>query len=40
MDKLSFGYVIFRVLASVLAGRLRTTTSELLGLQGRSIQIW
>lgn len=40
MEKLSFGYVIFRVLASVLAGRLRTTTAQLLGLQGRSIQIW
>ena len=40
MEKLAFGYVIYRVLASVLAGRLRTTTSQLLGLQGRSIQIW
>ena len=40
MEKLSFGYVIYRVLASVIAGRLRTTTSQLLGLQGRSIQIW
>ena len=39
-DKLAFGYVIYRVFASVLASRLRSTTSELLGLQGRSIQIW
>ena len=39
-DKLAFGYVIYRVFASVLASRLRTTTSELVGLQGRSIQIW
>ena len=39
-DKLAFGYVIYRVFASVLAGRLRATTSALLGLQGRSIQIW
>lgn len=40
MEKLAFGYVTHRVLASVLAGRLRTTTAQLLGLQGRSIQIW
>ena len=40
MDKLAFGYVIYRVFASVLASRLRTTTSELVGLQGRTIQIW
>lgn len=40
MEKLSFGYVTYRVLSSVLAGRLRTTTAQLLGLQGRSIQIW
>ena len=40
MEKLSFGYVTYRVLSSVLASRLRTTTSQLLGLQGRSLQIW
>lgn len=33
-EKLAFGYVIYRVLASVLAGRLRTTTSQLLGARG------
>jgi CRP-like cAMP-binding protein len=39
-EKLAFGYVTYRVLSSVLAGRLRTTTSQLLELQGRSLQIW
>lgn len=40
MEKLAFGYVTYRVLSSVLAGRLRTTTAQLLGLQGRSLHIW
>jgi CRP/FNR family transcriptional regulator, cyclic AMP receptor protein len=40
MEKMAFGYVTYRVLSSVLASRLRTTTAQLLGLQGRSIQIW
>jgi CRP-like cAMP-binding protein len=39
-DKLAFGYVIYRVFSGVLAGRLRTTTEELLALKGRSIKIW
>lgn len=39
-DKLAFGYVSYRVFASVLASRLRSTTSELLAFKGRSIQIW
>jgi CRP-like cAMP-binding protein len=39
-DKLAFGYVIYRVFASVLADRLRITTEELLALKGRSIKIW
>jgi len=37
LEKLAFGYVTYRVLASVLAGRLRTTTAQLLALQGRSL---
>lgn len=40
MEKLAFGYVTYRVLSSVLAGRLRTTTSQMLGLQGRSHHLW
>lgn len=40
MEKLAFGYVTYRVLSSVLAGRLRSTTSRLLGLKDRTIQNW
>ncbi len=40
MEKMAFGYVTYRVLSSVLADRLRTTTSRLLGLQGRGLHIW
>jgi CRP/FNR family transcriptional regulator, cyclic AMP receptor protein len=39
-DKLAFGYVIFRVFASVLAERLRATTEQLMEFKGRSIKIW
>ncbi|WP_319522639.1 cyclic nucleotide-binding domain-containing protein [uncultured Desulfosarcina sp.] len=39
-DKLAFGYVIFRVFASVLADRLRATTEQLMEIKGRSIKIW
>jgi len=39
-DKLAFGYVIYRIFASVLADRLRSTTQTLMELQGRSIKIW
>ncbi|BBO76688.1 hypothetical protein DSCW_41050 [Desulfosarcina widdelii] len=39
-DKLAFGYVIFRVFASVLADRLRATTEQLMEFKGRSIKIW
>ena len=40
IDKLAFGYVIFRVFAGVLSDRLRATTEQLMEFKGRSIKIW
>ena len=39
-DKMAFGYVIYRVFASVLAGRLRRTTDQLMEFKGRGLKIW
>ncbi len=39
-EKLAFGYVTYRVLASVLTERLRKTTARLVEAQGRGFQIW
>ena len=40
IEKLSFGYVIYRVFSSVLTKRLRNTTIEMMELKGHSIKIW
>lgn len=34
-DRLAFGYILYRVFAETLAERLRVTTEELIGKQGR-----
>ena len=40
VEKLAFGYVIYRVFSSVLTKRLRTTTRELMQFKGHGIKIW
>ncbi len=40
IDKLAFGYIIYRVFSSILAARLRSTTDELMALKSRSIKIY
>jgi CRP/FNR family cyclic AMP-dependent transcriptional regulator len=40
VDKLAFGYITYRVLSSILAARLRSTTKNLMELKGRSIKIY
>ena len=40
-DRLAFGYILYRVFAETLAERLRVTTAELIGKQGRfSLTSW
>lgn len=40
VEKLAFGYVIYRVFSSVLTKRLRNTTRELMELKCHGIKIW